>query len=81
VVQLTDASVRDSVATYLADSRADVRSTRLAIADPTGTPDGVTAEVTLTAVIRLPLVGAVLAPWAGGVPITVTARARAVPMP
>ena len=78
VVRLSDESVRQSVRAYLADSGADARFTRLTVADPTGTPDGATAEVTLTAVVRLPMVGAVLAPWRDGVPVTVTARARAV---
>jgi hypothetical protein len=81
VVPLSDASVRDSVRAYLADSGAAGRFTGLAVAGPTGTPDGSTAEVTLTAVVRLPMVGAVLAPWTDGVPIRVTAHARAAPLP
>lgn len=85
VVRLTDESVRDSVATYVATSRAGSgtgdRVARLAVAEPTGTPDGVTAEVTLTTVVRLPLAGTVLAAWSDGVPVTATARARTIPLP
>jgi hypothetical protein len=81
VVRLSDASVQDSVRSYLVDADAGQRFAGLVVTDPTGTPDGVTAEVTLTAVIRLPLVGAVLAPWSDGVRIRVTARARAAPQP
>ncbi|HET9655941.1 MAG TPA: pilus assembly protein TadG-related protein [Kineosporiaceae bacterium] len=81
VVRLSDASVRDSVRRYLADVGAEQRFRSLGVTDPTGSPDGTTAEVTLTAVVPLPLVGAVLAPWADGVPIRVTARARTVPLP
>lgn len=81
VVRLSDATVRDSVRRYLADVGAEQRFRSLDVADPTGSPDGTTAEVTLTAVVPLPLVGAVLARWADGVPIRVTARARTVPLP
>lgn len=81
IVRLSDVSVRDSVHRYLQDAEVGQRFTGLAVADPTGTPDGTTAEVTLTAVIRLPLVGAVLAPWSGGIRIRVTSHARAAPRP
>jgi hypothetical protein len=81
VVRLSDASVRDSVRRYLLDAGTGQRFTGLAITDPTGTPDGATAEVTLAAVIRLPLVGVVLAPWSDGVRVQATARARATPQP
>lgn len=73
-VPLTDASVRASVQDFLAGSGP--RFDSLAVGAPTGTPDGQTAEVTLLAVARLPLVSSVLAPWADGVPLRVTARAR-----
>lgn len=78
-IVLTDASVRSSVRDYLRSSGAGERLHRLRVAEPTGTPDGVTAEVTLVAVVRLPMVSAVLAPWSGGVPVRVTSRARAQP--
>lgn len=83
-VPLTDASVRASVTAYLADYTAATAGTRrgTAVAAPevgaaTGSPDGVTAEVTLTTVARLPLVSLVLRPWTDGVRVTVSARARA----
>jgi hypothetical protein len=80
VVRLSDASVRDSVQRYLLDAGAGQRLGALAVAEPTGTPDGTTAEVTLTAVIRLPLVSTVLAAWSDGVRIQVTSHARAAPV-
>lgn len=78
-VPLTDASVRGSVGRYLARADPGNRFHDLAIAAPTGTPDSRTAEVTLTAVVRLPFLTSVTARWSSGVRITVTARARAVP--
>lgn len=81
VVRLSDASVQDSVRRYLLDAGAQRHLPGLTVVDPTGTPDGSTAEVTLTAVIPLPLVSAVLAPWSDGVRIQVTAHARAAPQP
>ncbi len=78
-VPLSDASVRDSVRRYLQDLGPQQRFRDLAVAEPTGTPDGTTAEVTLTAVVRLPIVGAVLAPWSDGIRVRVTSHARAAP--
>jgi uncharacterized membrane protein len=80
-VRLSDASVRDSVRRYLGEIEAPQRFRALTLAEPTGTPDGSTAEVTLAAVVPLPMVGTVLAPWADGIPIRVTARARSTPLP
>jgi hypothetical protein len=81
VVRLSDDSVRDSVRSYLAGTDVQTRFRQLEIVEPTGTSDGSTAEVTLTTVVRLPLISAVLAPWSDGVRITVTSRARTVPQP
>jgi hypothetical protein len=81
VVRLSDDSVQDSVRSYLAGTDLRSRFRELEIVEPTGTPDGSTAEVTLTTVVRLPLISAVLAPWSDGVRITVTSRARAAPQP
>ncbi len=78
VVVLSDQSVRQSVRRYLIDAGAPERLHQLAIAEPTGTPDGATAEVTLVAVVRLPVLSPVLAAWWEGVPIRVTSRARAM---
>jgi hypothetical protein len=76
-VDLSDASVRKAAADYLAhDPRPDtVRS--WALAPGTGTPDGHTAVVRLTAVVDVPLVGAALRTLGGPLIITVESRARA----
>lgn len=76
VVALTAESVRTSVAAYLAATPAAATLDEVAVAQPTGSPDGFTAQVTLTTRARLPLLPAVLGARAS-VPVTVTARARA----
>jgi hypothetical protein len=77
-VPLTDATVRDSVDSYLALVGAPDRFDAFAVAATTGTPDGVTAQVVLRARVRPPLLPAALARgWAAGVPVSVTSRARA----
>lgn len=75
-VPLTDASVQASVADYLRLRGAAAEHEALSVAEPTGTPDGSTAEVTLVARVRLPLVGAALDAYGGGIVLRVTARAR-----
>lgn len=75
-VPLTDASVREAVAEHLALRGTATGVNSLRVAAPTGTPDGVTAEVTLAAVAQVPLVSVVLDGWSDGVPLRVTARAR-----
>ncbi|WP_205709631.1 pilus assembly protein TadG-related protein [Kineococcus siccus] len=74
-VPLTDASVRASVAAYLATADPAVRG--LAVDPATGTPDGRTAEVVLTANLQPPFAAFVPAAFAGGVPARVTSRATA----
>lgn len=74
-VPITDASVRASVQTYLV-ARGPTGLGQVAVADPTGTPDGATAEVTLAGVAQVPLVSVVLEGWGGGIPLRATARAR-----
>lgn len=76
-VPLSDASVRASASSYLALVGAAERFEGFALAAPTGSPDGRTAEVTLVATARPALLPAVVTSWAGGVPLQVTARARA----
>ena len=76
-VPLTDASVRASVAEHVALVGAADRFSGFAVDRGTGTPDGRTAEVTLVAVVPLPLLPPVVDGWEDGVPLRVTARARA----
>lgn len=75
---LTDASVAQAVEHYLAEAPQGVVDFEgLAVADPTGTPDGTTAEVTLSAIVRPPLVSWAISPWQDGFVVSVTARAEA----
>lgn len=79
VVPLSDASVEQAVRDYLAAAPAQVAGEfeDFRVAAPTGTPDGTTAVVTLSARVRPPMVPWVLLPWADGFSIEVTARAQA----
>ncbi|GAB2613860.1 hypothetical protein [Pseudactinotalea suaedae] len=77
---LTDSSVRQEVVDYLAAAPLGVVDFEdLAISAPTGTPDGTTAEVTLSAVVRPPVVTWAISPWREGFVVSVTARAEAEP--
>lgn len=77
---LTDASVRLAVEDYLsAAPQGVVDFESLAIAQPTGTPDGTTAQVSLSAVVRPPVVTWAIAPWQDGFVVTVTSSAAAEP--
>lgn len=79
---LTDASVQHAAQDYLAAAPAGVVDFEsLAIAQPTGTPDGTTAQVSLSAVVRPPLVTWAIAPWQDGFTVTVTSSAEADPAP
>ncbi|MBC3762811.1 pilus assembly protein TadG-related protein [Quadrisphaera oryzae] len=74
-VPLDDAGVRGSATALLARTPQPADLLGLAVAAPTGTPDGQTAEVTLTASVR----PALLPAWVGDgvtVPLQVTSRAR-----
>ena len=75
-VPLTDASVRASVAAYLAANDPGVAG--LAVGPATGSPDGRTAEVVLTARLLPPFAAFVPGPFARGVPARVTSRATAL---
>jgi hypothetical protein len=76
-VPLTDQTVRSSAERYLDQAGALARVADLAVDQPTGTPDGVTAEVTLVGRATLPLFSFAAAAWSDGVPLRATARARA----
>ena len=75
-VPLTDGSVRASVDDYVEAAGARERFTDFAVAPSTGSRDGRTAEVTLVARARPPLVGPVLATFAEGIRLEVTTTAR-----
>ncbi|GAA1760019.1 pilus assembly protein TadG-related protein [Kocuria aegyptia] len=71
---LDDDAVAGAAAAYLDTVRAWSGTPGLALATPTGSPDGRTAEVTLSAVVHPPVVN-LLVP--DGIPITATSEARA----
>jgi uncharacterized membrane protein len=71
---LQDSGVEQSAAGYLAATGAGARFGQLTVDPATGAPDGRTARVVLTAVVRPPIIS-VLVP--GGIPIVARADARA----
>jgi Putative Flp pilus-assembly TadE/G-like len=80
-VRLTDQTVMTSVDRYLAIAAPQARVGGVLRDAPTGSPDGVTAEVTLSGRAQFPLFSFVAAGWADGVPIRATSRARARAIP
>lgn len=76
-VPLSNASVHAAVEAHLEAAVAGARFERLRIDGSTGTSDGRTAQVTLSAVARPPLVPWVLMPWTDGIEIRVTSWADA----
>lgn len=66
--------VEQSAAGYLAATGADTRFEQLSIDPATGAPDGRTARVVLTAVVRPPIINGLLPE---GIPIAAQADARA----
>lgn len=77
-IPLTDDSVQQAAVDYLeAAPRAVVDFDDLVVASPTGTPDGTTAQISLAAVVRPPVVTWVLRPWQDGFVVTVTTSAQA----
>ncbi|MDC5697254.1 pilus assembly protein TadG-related protein [Intrasporangium calvum] len=74
---LTDRSVREAAEAHLARTPIPSGITEWALAGPTGTSDGETAEVTVRGHATLPMAGWILDSFGGGVTITVTSRARA----
>ena len=75
-VPLTDASVRASVHEYVELAGAREQFEHFAVAAGTGTADGRTAQVTLVARARPPLLTSAVSVLTEGVPLTVTASAR-----
>lgn len=75
LVVLTDVAVREAVDQHLQRSPGAARLTGLAVVSTS--TDGRTAEVTLGAVARPPLVSWVTAAWSDGIALRVTSRARA----
>lgn len=76
-VPLTDETVRSSARSYLDTYLPPNRVERLQLGAATGSPDGRTAVVQLSARVRLPLLGPVVSAWSGGITLTVESRARA----
>lgn len=76
-VPVTDTTVEAAVADHLQVAPAAARLAGLAIVEPTGTPDGITAEVSLAAVAHPPFLPWPLMPWSDGIALRVTATARA----
>jgi hypothetical protein len=76
-VPLSDLTVRAAATAYLSSYQPPGRIEQVRLDDETGTPDGRTAVVQLTAVVRLPLLGPVVRAWSGGVTVTVESQARA----
>jgi uncharacterized membrane protein len=76
-VPLSDATVRTVVVSYLSTYRPPNHVEQVRLDPATGSSDGATAVVALSARVRLPLLGPVLRAWSGGVTVSVQARARA----
>jgi uncharacterized membrane protein len=76
-VPLTDSSVQASVYRFVRLVEAPARFESFAVASTTGTSDGQTAEVVLVAVARPPMLSSVIDSFSAGIPLRVTARARA----
>jgi uncharacterized membrane protein len=73
-VPLSDASVRASVEQYLAGHPTSLHDVTIVSAT---SPDGRTAQVTLSAPSRLPFTAGVLDEWSDGVLLQVTSSSRA----
>lgn len=79
-IELTDDGVRTAVRAYLTTAPPGVVDLPgIAVGHPTGTPDGTTAQVTLTALSRPAFLPWALMPWSDGIALTVTSSARGGP--
>jgi len=76
-VRLTDATVRSAVEGYLTENAAALGLERARAASPTGSPDGRSAQVTLTTVAEIPLVPWFMESMGGGIRLQVSTLARA----
>ena len=76
LVPLSDDGVREAVVEHLRTAPAAEGMAALAIGEPTGSPDGRSAQVTLVALARPPFVPWVLVGWSEGIALRVTAAAR-----
>lgn len=76
VVRLSDATVQHAAAQELGQQERPVGVTSWSLAPGTGSPDGQTAVVRLSADVRLPIVGGFLHSLGTGVSVTVESRAR-----
>jgi hypothetical protein len=77
-VPLSDARVRELAGSYLDSRPLPTDVTGWALERGTGSPDGQSAVVVLTARVELPIVGSMLEALGSEVSVTVTSRARAV---
>jgi Putative Flp pilus-assembly TadE/G-like len=75
-IAVTDASVRQSAAQYLAVAQRPHGITSWVLTEGTGSPDGQTAVVRLQGTAEIPIAASVVAAFAGSVNITVESRAR-----
>lgn len=76
-IPLNDEGVRAAAEGYLSAAPGAARLDRVRVDAATGTPDGGSAVVVLTARARLPLVSVVLGTWSGGIPLRAEATATA----
>ena len=76
-VAISDATVWESAAGYLAVRDRPARIKTWSVQPGTGTPDGATAVVVVAGRVELPVVGGLLTAMGGSVTITVSGSARA----
>jgi len=75
-IVISDESVRESAAQYLAVQPRPHGISSWVLIDGTGTPDGQTAVIRLRGVADIPIAAKVVAAFGGSVDITVESRAR-----
>jgi uncharacterized membrane protein len=80
-VPLSDHSVQTSAQRFVRVAGPEAHLAAVAVDEPTGSPDGETAEVTLVARAHLPLFSFAVAGWARGIPLRATSRARTRTLP